>query len=811
MQDISLYKERFNDRLILNNPNLCKVKHLAIDSRNILYPSQTLFFAIKGNVRDGHEYISKVYDQGVRNFVISDVKKLSAYNDVNYIVTEDVVGCLQEFAQQHREEFPDLKTVAITGSNGKTIVKEWLSILLSKKFKVVKSPKSYNSQIGVPLSVWQINSDHEIGIFEAGISERGEMESLAQIIQPQIGILTNIGDAHQSAFSSKREKLIEKLKLFTKSKTIIYNGDDELIDEEIKKKYNEDQLINWGYKNHNMYQIIFKDEVEKDTQLKLSNHGKEINLQFSALSNVFFENVMHTVIAALTCGLAISDIEEGLNGLESPDMRLNISEGRDGILLVNDSYTLDLSALKIAVDFTNKHSANRKKYLILSEESIPLQSKEILSYVSDQGFEKIYLIGTSWGKDFKDNIHLFDSADKLLMSLENEDFENGIILIKGARIHGLEKVVNFLSFQSHSVSLDIDLNAIENNLSAFASLLSAGTEIIPIIKASAYGSGSDEVAKILQHKGVKALGVAFADEGVRLRKIGITIPIIVLNPDEGSYGPLSDYKLDFEVYSIDQLNSILKWKNGKLTGNKIHIKLDTGMSRLGFQAGDIAELKNIIKENKLNIGSIFSHLSSSEDSEDDGFSHLQAKRFLDMYGELCTVINYKPMRHLLNSSGIIRFPEYHFEAVRLGLGLYGIDSTEILKGKLEKVHTLKARVIQIKKVKAGDYIGYNRRHKVESDMTIGILNIGYADGFVRLCGNSRYEVLIQNSFVKIIGNICMDLSIVDITNQHHIKVNDEVIIFGQYHPIEKMAEVCQTIPYEILCRIAPRVKRNYKY
>lgn len=811
MQDISLYKERINEKLKLNNLDLCKVKHLAIDSRNILYPSQTLFFAIKGNVSNGHDYITKVYEQGVRNFVVSDDKKLREYNDVNYIVTEDVVGCLQEFAKQHREVYPDLKTVAITGSNGKTIVKEWLSILLSKKFKVVKSPKSYNSQIGVPLSVWQINGEHEIGIFEAGISKMGEMEPLAQIIQPQIGIITNIGDAHQNAFSTKSEKLREKLKLFAKAETIIFNGDDDLIDSETKKNYNDKQLINWGYKNHNNYQIIYKDEVDKETHLKLLNHGKEITIQFSALSNVFFENIMHTIIAALCCGLSVSDIEEGLNGLESPDMRLNISEGKDGILLVNDSYTLDLSALRIAVDFTNKHSANRKKYLILSEESIPLQSQEILNYVSGQGFEKIFLIGTSWNKDSKGNSYVYDTAEELLLNIENEEFDHGIILIKGARIHGLEKVVNFLSFQSHSVSLDIDLQAIEHNLSAFASLLSSGTEIIPIIKASAYGSGSDEVAKILQHKGVRALGVAFADEGVRLRKIGITIPVIVLNPDEGSYLPLSEYKLDFEVYSLHQLKSVINWKNGKLTANKIHIKLDTGMSRLGFQAQDIPELKNIIKENNLIIGSIFSHLSSSEDSDDDDFSHLQAKRFLDMYEELCSVLDYRPMRHLLNSSGIIRFPEYHFEAVRLGLGLYGIDSTEILKGKLEKVHTLKARVIQIKNVKAGDYIGYNRRHRVESDMTIGILNIGYADGFVRLCGNSRYEVLIQNTPVKIIGNICMDLCMVDLTNQHHIKVSDEVIIFGQNHDIEKMAEVCQTIPYEILCRIAPRVKRNYKY
>lgn len=811
MFDLGLYHKSFHENLVLNNVELSKISFIAIDSRNILYPKQTLFFAIKGNVSDGHSYIERVYKQGVKNFVVSDDTIVKQFNDVNYILTENVVSFLQTIAKNHKDNFPDLKTFAITGSNGKTIVKEWLSILLSKKLKVVKSPKSYNSQIGVPLSVWQINKDHEVGIFEAGISNSDEMIKLEAIIQPSIGILTNIGDAHQNGFASINEKLNEKLILFKHCDAIIYNGDDELIDYTIKSLYNNKKLINWGCKPHNAIQIKTKNEIDKDIHLKLNYLDNDISLQFSILTNVYFENVMHTIVAALYCGLPASDIEEGFNGMESPDMRLNISDGRDGILIVNDTYTLDFSALKIAIDFTTKHSANRKKYLILSEENIPQHSKEILSYVAQQDFEKVFLIGNSWPQAENNKIEIYSGVDDAIKIISDYEFDNGIVLIKGARIHGLEKIVSLLSYQSHSVNLDIDLNAIENNLSAFASLLKSGTEIIPIIKASAYGSGSDEVAKILQHKGVKALGVAFADEGVRLRKIGITIPVIVLNPDESSYTQLCDYKLDFEVYSLHQLKSILNWKNGKLKTNRLHIKLDTGMSRLGFQQNDVEELKNLIRQNSLNIGSIFSHLSSSEDRNDDEFSHLQAKRFMDMYDELTSALSYKPMRHILNSSGIIRFPEYHFEAVRLGLGLYGIDGTEILKDKLEKVHTLKARVIQIKNVKPGDYIGYNRRHKVENNMTIGILNIGYADGFMRLCGNSRYDVLIKNTPIKVIGNVCMDLSIVDLTAHEQIKVGDEVILFGKQHPIEKMAEVCHTIPYEILCRIAPRVKRNYAY
>jgi Alr-MurF fusion protein len=812
MIDLKQYQPSIDESVVLHNASTSEVHHLVIDSRNIMYPHHALFFALTGNLRDGHEFLKAAYDQGVRNFVVSDPQNLEGLVDINYILTTDVVSVMQRIASLHRAKYPDLKVIGITGSNGKTVVKEWLSILLSKSMRVVKTPKSYNSQIGVPLSVWQINESHDIGIFEAGISGKNEMAALESIIKPTIGILTNIGDAHARGFSSKEDKLIEKLKLFAHAQYLIYNGDDTFISTTIKKIGLESMPVTWGFEPFNAIHILKK--IQDGDKCVLSIKHKEITHKFEVLlhNEFFFENLMLCISLALHLGLSIAEIEEGIALLDSIDMRLQITEGHEGSLLINDAYTNDREALNIALPFLQKHAGKRAKILILSEfdNGTIEQTDEIIELLSTYDIDNIYLVGNHWSLVDTDRMKAFTTTDSLIQHLDQISLSEKIVLIKGARKFGFEAVYKKLVKQSHSVSLDIDLAAIENNLSVFASHLSSNTQIVPIIKASAYGTGSEEIAKILQHKGVFALGVAFADEGVQLRKSGIVIPIIVLNADIQSFSTIYNYNLEMEIYSLNQLKALVKWNNGAFIKKaRIHLKFDTGMSRLGFQDNDINELVDILRQNPIQIETIFSHLSSSEDPCDDDFTHMQAQRFDVIYTTITKAIGYKPKRHLLNSSGIIRFPQYHYELVRLGLGLYGIDSTEILKSKLEKVHTLSAKIIQIKTLKIGDYVGYNRRHKVEHPMTIAVLNIGYADGLIRKAGNSNFNVLLQGYSVPIVGNICMDLTMIDITKVKDAQEGDDVILFGKQNPIEHLADVCNTIPYEILCRIAPRIKRNY--
>lgn len=812
MIDITQYLPSANEKVVLLNPSASEVHHLVIDSRNIMYPHHALFFALTGNLRDGHDFLKAAYDQGVRNFVVSKPQNLEGLNDINYILTSDVVAVMQHIAELHRAKYPDLKVIGITGSNGKTVVKEWLSIILSKSMRVVKTPKSYNSQIGVPLSVWQINESHDIGIFEAGISKQGEMAALALIIQPTIGILTNIGDAHARGFASKEDKLIEKLKLFAHTKFIIYNGDDAFIASTINKVKIDSIPLTWGFEPMNAIQVL--EKIQDGDSCTLVIKHKEATHKFEVVlhNEFFFENLMLCITLALHLGLSTHEIEEGIALLDSIDMRLQISEGLEGSLLINDAYTNDKEALNIALPFLQKHAGKRAKVLILSEfdNGTVEQANEVIELLSTYDIDYIYLVGKQWSSADTDRLKTFANTDTLIQYLDQISLSEKIVLIKGARKFGFEAVYKKLVKQSHSVNLDIDLAAIENNLSVFASHLSPHTQIVPIIKASAYGTGSEEIAKILQHKGVFALGVAFADEGVQLRKSGIVIPIIVLNADAQSFSTIYNYNLEMEIYSLNQLKALIKWNNGAFVKKaRIHLKFDTGMSRLGFQNEDIDELIYLLSQNPIHIETIFSHLSSSEDPSDDDFSHMQAKRFDDIYAIITKAIGYKPKRHLLNSSGIIRFPQYHYELVRLGLGLYGIDSTEILKNKLEKVHTLSAKIIQIKTLKIGDYVGYNRRHKVERPMTIAVLNIGYADGLIRKAGNSNFNVLLHGRSVPIVGNVCMDLTMIDITEVHNAQEGDDVILFGKQNPIEQLASVCNTIPYEILCRIAPRIKRNY--
>ena len=808
MLRLSEIQKRLGEQVVVMAPDTDVITKLVIDSRNILYPSQSLFFAIKGQLQDGHHFIGDAYQQGVRNFVVSDEKAVKVYNDINYCLVADVTAFLQSIAIQHRAGFPDLTVVGITGSNGKTVVKEWLSYLLSRVYATVKTPKSYNSQIGVALSVWGISAEHRMAVFEAGISKVGEMDKLQKMIRPSLGILTNIGDAHDNGFENRAEKLQEKLSLFSQSECLVYNGDDLMIHQAASTAVYKGELCNWGYEMHNAVRL----QRSPSDGIDLVWQGKELHFDLQDQSSIFFENAMHCICSALWLKVPVSIIEDSLASWQGLDMRLQLTLGKNDCLVVNDSYTNDLQALAAALDFTEKHKGHRESIVILSEmeHAIDHPTSEILALVQKAKVDELWLVGSLWQHtDLPEYARVFLDTNALLDHLQQQEPSSSIVLIKGARRFAFEKVYAFMISQSHSVSLDIDLAAIEHNLSTYGSMLQSGTRLMPIIKASAYGAGSEEIAKLLEHKGVYALGVAFADEGAQLRRAGITLPIAVLNADTQSFQTLLDNRLDLEIYSLNQLQDFVNYRQGKLLPLGIHLKLDTGMSRLGFREEDMPALLDILQQFKLNIISVFSHLSSSEDEGDDGFSHLQAQRFLMRYDQISEALAYQPKRHLLNSAGIVRFPEYHFDMVRLGLGLYGIDSSGVAQDRLEKVHTLKARIIQIKKLLPGDYVGYNRRHKVEQPTTIGVLNIGYADGFMRRCGNHRYQVLVNGHKVPVIGNVCMDLSMIDLTHAGSVAEGDEVILFGKDLPIEAMATACDTIPYEILCRIAPRIQRRY--
>jgi Alr-MurF fusion protein len=809
MIDLEDYSPSVEDeQLIIHDAAYNTIYRIAYDTRTITQGEGTVFVAIKGQLHDGHQYIDQAYKMGVKIFIISDKHALDGYDDVNYLLCTDTIRSLQRLVLSYKSKYPSLLCIGITGSNGKTMVKEWLANMLAKKYQIVKTPKSYNSQLGTALSIWGINEDHEIGIFEAGISASGEMIHLQKLIDPQVGILTNIGSAHDTGFENKAQKLVEKLVLFKNAHFLIFNGDDDFLHAGIKNNLPNIHHLSWGRKNHNAVQIL---SAENDAELKLKFNNHDYHFTLSQTSAIYFENVMQCIVAALHFEVQEDQIQHSISDIEFSDISLHLVEGKDGCAIINDAYTNDINALKIALDFLKKHGTHTKRILVLSEleQASRHAEKDVLDLLKLYDLDQIILVGEKWIKYPLANYIQLSNTKEAIQYLSDSDISDATILIKGARRFKFEQIHAALSIQSHSVSLEVDMAALEHNLGVYASITSPGVGIVPIIKASAYGTGSVEVAKLMQYKGVFGIGVAFADEGKELRQAGITIPIIVLNSDENSYDDIHDYNLEVEVYGTKKLESILSWQNGKLAKTRLHLKLDTGMSRLGMKEEDMDKLCTILQEKKPTISTIFSHLASSEDEADDDFTHQQASLFNKYYTRITQVLGYKPRRHLVNSAGIVRFPEYHYELVRLGIGLYGIDSDVATAVKLEKVHTLKAKIIQIKNLEKGDSIGYNRRYKATQHMKIGILNIGYADGLMRQCGNEKYSVKYGDQLAPILGNVCMDLTIIDLSNIPAIEEGDEVVIFGKSHPIESLAKICHTIPYEILTRLAPRIVRRY--
>ncbi|MDH8701195.1 alanine racemase [Dysgonomonadaceae bacterium PH5-43] len=801
-------------RGVINNPD-ANISILLTDSRSLLYSKETLFFALITEHDDGHKYIADLYNKGVRNFaIIKGHCSLDIQSDANYIEVSDTLQALQSLGSYVRSLF-NIPIVGITGSNGKTIIKEWLYQLLHDKYSIVRSPRSYNSQIGVPLSVWQLSEQAELGIFEAGISLRGEMDKLENIIKPNIGIVTTIGDAHQENFTSLEEKCMEKLSLFDNSQCVIYNEDNELIKRCVEKKGFVNKVFSWSTTNSNA--SLFISQIEKyDNHTIISYNEKTIQIPFTDKASI--ENAITSLAFLLYLCSDIKDISERFQKLEPVAMRLDVSSGINGNILINDTYNSDINSLSIALDFLQRRSVDKqlKKTLILSD---ILQSgiepnvfyAKVAELISQKGIQQVIGIG----KSLMSRSHLFNierefyaTTEEFLASGSWRNIKNSIILIKGSREFRFERITEQLEEKAHQTVLDVNLDAIIHNLKYFRSLIKPDTKIICMVKAFGYGVGSYELAKTLQERGADYLAVALADEGAELRREGISMPIIVMNPEKHAFNTIFDYNLEPEIYNINMLEAFVRESERRgILKYPVHIKLDTGMNRLGFTYNDIENIADKLNNRTgVEVKSMFSHLAGSDSLLFDSFTKQQIDTFKRNADRLESLLNYKPLRHILNSAGIERFPEAQFDMVRLGIGLYGISAkdNEVLK----PVASLKTRILQIRNVELGETVGYSRKGVIDKPSRIAILPIGYADGFDRRLGNGKGKVMLNGNVVSTIGNICMDISMLDVTN---VEANegDEVIIFGEDITITQLAEQLETIPYEILTSISPRVKRIY--
>ncbi|MFZ4399868.1 MAG: bifunctional UDP-N-acetylmuramoyl-tripeptide:D-alanyl-D-alanine ligase/alanine racemase [Bacteroidales bacterium] len=799
------------------------IKDILTDSRKITSIDNCLFFALLSKRNDGHKYIPELYQKGVRNFVISILPDdINIYPEAGFVLVKDTLKAMQQLCAFHRKK-SDIPVIGITGSNGKTIIKEWLYQLMSDDINIVKNPKSYNSQIGVPLSVWQMKSEHEMGIFEAGISEPDEMDKLQAIIMPTIGIFTNIGHAHDENFIHKEQKIAEKLKLFTKVKMLIYCVDYLEIKERILKSEMLRNIpsFSWSKKTKANLSILHYEKNSNKTIISAIYKEEEISIEIPFTDEASIENAIHCWSVLLYLNYSNELISQRMRLLHPIAMRLELKEGINNCSIINDSYSSDINSLGIAIDFLNQQKQHKKKTIILSD---ILQSGredkdlygEIADLLSKKDVSRLIGIGNAIKKQadiFKLEKTFYSSTDEFLRDFLFSGFNNETILLKGARIFEFEKISQVLQQKAHETVLEINLNAIVHNLNYYRSKIKPETKLMAMVKAFSYGSGSFEIANTLQFHHVDYLAVAYADEGVELRKAGITLPIMVMNPDEQSFDTILKYDLEPEIYSLRVFtlleNIIEQHISDKQKIVKIHIKLDTGMHRLGFEKNDLPELINRIKNNsQIYIQSAFSHLSASENNLFDDFTNHQIEFFTEMCGFLEKGIGYSFTRHILNSAGIIRFPDAQFEMARLGIGLYGIASVGVEQIDLQNVGTLKTIISQIKKIPQNDTIGYGRNWVAQHEMTIAIIPIGYADGLNRKLGNGKGKVFINNKFASIIGNVCMDMCMIDITGIP-ANENDEVLIFGEEYPITHLAEELNTIPYEILTGISRRVKRVY--
>ena len=788
------------------------VTELLTDSRQAISHERVLFFAIKGANHDGHTYIPALYAQGVRQFVVEHPIVIDQYPEGNFLLVENSINALQAVVKKHRETLRG-QVVGITGSNGKTIVKEWLFQLMAPYKKTVKTPGSYNSQIGVPLSVWKASPADELCIFEAGISQPGEMAQLASIIQPTVGIFTNIGPAHDEGFENRKEKAEEKALLFTHCQKLIYCADHTLVRQILSN--HEMEHFSWGVAEDATLRILSQTIKAGYTGLKLKYKSETIGLTFPFGDQAAIENAMHCVAFMLLMGYKAEQIQEGILELKAIKMRLELKKGINDCYIVDDSYNNDLTGLGVALDFINQQKQHSKHTLILSDilqSGMPEATlyRHLAELLSQKGVGRVIGIGENMvahqGK-FTIPGEFYESTAAYLAAFDPAAYQQEMVLIKGARVFGFERIVNKLQQKIHGTVLEINLNALAHNLNFYRSQLQPGTRVMAMVKAFAYGSGSHEVAHLLQYHKIDYLAVAYPDEGASLRQYGVKLPIMVMNPSEESFETLLANDLEPEIYSLSLLKGLVEFLNGRPA--KIHLKIETGMKRLGFEMETLQEAVALLKANpSISVISVFSHLAGADSNEHQSFSKLQAARFEEADGFLANHLQQRPIRHLVNSAGILRFPTLHYDMVRLGIGLYGIEANGLQQKQLQNVSTLKTVVSQVKTVKKGDTVGYGRVGRADQDICVATIAIGYADGFLRIFGNGNAKVLVNGQLVPTIGNICMDMAMLNVTGCE-VAVGDEVVVFGDNNPIAQLALHANTIPYEILTNVSERVKRIY--
>jgi Alr-MurF fusion protein len=807
------------------------IEALSIDSRSIEHPENSLFIALKTQLRDGHAYIKDAWQKGVRNFLVSQDIEPSAFPGINIIKVKNTLAALQQIAAMHRKQY-NIPVIGITGSNGKTIVKEWLYQLLSNHFNTVRSPKSYNSQVGVPLAVWQMNNEHQLGIFEAGISQPGEMENLERIIQPTIGIFTNIGEAHSEGFMNARQKINEKLVLFRNATQLVYCRDHAELNQcivqymhQVKGGKSEEplQLFTWSQKKEADLRITEVTKTGNKTNISGFYKGKETVLTIPFTDEASVENVIHCWCIMLLLGINPKDIKTGMQALQQVSMRLELRHGINDCTVINDAYNSDLTSVQLALNYLDQQKQHNHHTVIMSDILQPGKRDldlydEVAMLISKRNIQRFIGIGpainknkASFRKYKKLRSIFFKSTEDFLKNFYLLTFEKEAILLKGARVFAFEKIGLILEQKVHQTVMSIDLSALTHNLNVFRAELSPDVKTMAMVKAFAYGSGSYEIANHLQYAGVDYLAVAYTEEGIALRKAGIKIPIMVMSPDATAFDRMIAWKLEPEIFNFRSLEAFTTIAETLQVQNyPVHIKLDTGMHRLGFIPADIDELGTRIQQlQSIEVASIFSHLAASDDGKEDAFTLQQGKLFEAMSNQLISTLPNKPFRHLCNSAGIIRHHSLHYDMVRIGLGLYGVDSSHVLQNKLKQISTLITNIAQIHHVPKGDSIGYGHHTISDHDMRVATICIGYADGYPRSLGNSKAHVLISGKAAATIGSICMDMCMVDITHIPEAKEGDDVIIFGSELPVTQLATWAGTISYEIMTNISQRVKRVY--
>lgn len=797
-----------------------EVDRLLLDSRQYSAGSAILFFALRGKNHDGHGYIPELVQKGVRCFVVEE-KPVEEFSDCNFLVVPNSLAALQKLARHVRQE-STARVVAITGSNGKTIVKEWLSGILRKQFKVCRSPKSYNSQIGVPLSVWELDREDEIGVFEAGISQPGEMARLEEILKPELGIFTNIGTAHDVNFNNHQQKINEKLKLFQHARGLVYQKEENFLSGEIEAfaREHDVQLLSWSLSDPSADLFIEKAEETSIGILFTGKYNEQLlKLDIPFRDEAARQNALHCWRMALELEIDHDVWKEAFSELQPVEMRLEMKSGSNGNLIINDAYNSDLESLRIALHYLEHHGRNRKKVVILSD---VLQSgldpgqlyQKVEEMVNRFELDQVIAIGKGLkdsGIQLRAPLDFYPATADFLSQVFKYRFHDSAILLKGARSFQFEKISSRLEAKSHETVLNIHLNRMVHNLNYFRSLLQPETKVMAMVKAFSYGSGSYEIANLLEFHKVDYLGVAYTDEGVELRKAGVSLPILVLNPEHSSFADLVEYDLEPEIYSLEQLELLSKVLRSaeRKQPLSIHIKLETGMNRLGFVRDELATLLTTLKKLEcFEVKSVFSHLAASDDPNEKEFTHGQIDRFQKMTAQFREGLGYYFMRHICNSSGISQYPEAHFDMVRLGIGLYGVGSYPPDQRHLRVVSELYATVSQVKHLQPGETVSYGRTFKAEEPTTIAVVSIGYADGYRRSLSNGAGEVAVRCKRYPVLGRVCMDMIMVNVTGSD-VKAGDPVEIFGPTIPVYELAEKMDTIPYEVFTGISQRVKRVY--